>query len=74
EETPAKPKSHYGVSKLMSEIVLPIELSPQTPLSILRLPGVYGPGDQGNSVVGLFAEKLLLGEPIKIAGDGTAKR
>lgn len=74
EQTATKPNGHYGVSKLMSEILLPIELPPQTPLSILRLPGVYGPADQGNSIVGLFVEKLLLGEAIEITGDGTAKR
>jgi len=74
EKTPANPKNHYGVSKLASEIMLPIELPPQTPISILRLPGVYGAGDKGNSIVGVFVEKLLRGETIDVTGEGKSKR
>lgn len=74
EETLVNPRSHYGLSKFASEMLLPIELPSQTPIGILRLPGIYGPRDRTQSVVGGFVDKLLCGESIKITGDGKAKR
>jgi nucleoside-diphosphate-sugar epimerase len=49
EETPCKPKTPYGISKLESEEAAREELAGSgTALVVLRLPMVYGPGNKGN--------------------------
>jgi len=46
ENTPARPKSPYGIAKLHAEQAVHAASAIQT--SILRLPLVYGPGNKGN--------------------------
>ena len=74
EDTEVDPKSYYALSKLVCEALLRIELPDQCPLTILRIPGIYGPGDQSQSVLGGFINKILRQETIKITGEGTTKR
>lgn len=49
EDSPCRPGTPYGISKLESEEAAGAELSGRgTSLVILRLPMVYGPGNKGN--------------------------
>ena len=73
EQTHTVPDSYYGISKLVCERLLAVEL-PNCPVTVLRLPGVYGPTDGGRSVIGRFVAKLKRGEPIKMTGDGETLR
>jgi len=74
EDTPPRPSSHYGVSKLSGEAILMVGKYRSWPCTVLRLPGAYGDGDRGRSVVGRIAEQLANGETIRITGDGSTQR
>lgn len=68
EATPVNPSGHYGLSKYASEKWLQYEL--KCPVSIIRIPGTYGPGDKGKSIVAHFINKINAGEEVKVSGDG----
>ena len=78
EETPARPISHYGCSKLAFERYLYLyRIQRGLDYVILRYPNVYGPrqdphGEAG--VTAIFALKMLGNEPCVIFGDGTETR
>ena len=72
EDAPLRPADFYAVSKVSSEFLLAIPSGP--PLTILRLPGIYGPGDSGGSVVGRFIRQIDAGEPVYIRGGGNVQR
>lgn len=84
EKSLPAPDNHYGLSKLCSEHLLRLngmrldglcmDGGPGCPLAVLRLPGVYGPGDKGRSVMGLLARRILAGQTIRLDGGGTALR
>lgn len=65
----------YAVSKYVSEILwskLCAKLG--IPLAVLRLPGVYGPGDTHSGPVRSFLDAAVHGGCIKICGDGRQVR
>lgn len=78
EETPQRPISYYGLSKLAGEWY--IELFHRLyglNYTILRYANVYGPrqtskGEAG--VVSLFLDRLKSGQPLRIFGDGEQTR
>jgi len=72
EKTLPRPTSYYGISKLCSESILQIDLA--CPLTILRLPGVFGAGDQRASVIGKFAWQISRGLPTFLQKEGSIKR
>jgi UDP-glucose 4-epimerase len=78
EETPARPISQYGCSKLAVERYLYLyNVQRGLDYVALRYPNVYGPrqdphGEAG--VTAIFALKMLDGEPCVIFGDGTESR
>lgn len=72
EDAPLRPADFYAVAKVSSEFLLAIPAGP--PLTILRLPGIYGPGDSGESVVGRFIRQIDTGEPVYIRGGGNVQR
>ena len=77
EQTPVTPRSYYGNAKFASErlLVKSAEKLKDTPLSILRPPVIYGPGDRNvNYGPATFAQKAQRGEQIVLWGDGTEKR
>lgn len=69
-----RPSNHYGLSKLASEYMLSACNNLNCPVTILRLPGVYGPFDGGRSIVSKFLKLIVMGQPITIHGDGTVLR
>ena len=74
EQTPLSPATFYGISKLCGEILLRRRGKLACPVTVLRLPGVYGPGDGYRSVVGQFYEQILGQGRVTIFGDGSVRR
>jgi len=76
EESPLNPKSVYGLSKMVQEKL--IELSYQSPYTILRLQNVFGDGQSINNpytgIFNIFVKKLLSNETIEIYDDGLPTR
>jgi len=78
EDHPTNPISSYGISKLCIEkyILLYGEIY-GIASTILRPSNVYGEGQKLNinqGLIGVFADRILKGEPIEIWGDGTVRR
>jgi len=74
ENTAISPRSYYSLSKFSSEMILNMESLFSMPVTILRIPGIYGSGDQQKSIVGLFLDQLANNEAVNIKGDGSALR
>ncbi len=75
ESSRVRPTSYYGVSKWASEQILALECREMDiPLAILRLPGVYGPGDTHHGPVRNFIDAALRRKPITVFGDGNQRR
>jgi UDP-glucose 4-epimerase len=78
EDHPLRPISAYGVSKLAVESYLTV-IRDETGLSAIsmRMGNLYGPGQSLQRVFGAvthFAHRALLGEPVRIFGDGSVTR
>ena len=69
ENAPILPKNAYGVSKAAGEMYCRLFGREGLEVIVLRLANVYGPRDRGR-VIPLFAEKALVGEPLRVFGDG----
>lgn len=69
------PDDYYSVSKIASEYLLKKVCSEKSiPLTILRLSGVYGPGDNFGSTIGLLVKGALSDKNIIIYGPGNNLR
>lgn len=75
EQTVPFPSGYYGTAKLAGEFLLRrFGAAVECPISVLRLPGIYGRRDKGRSVVGRFVRRIMEEETITLFGDGTALR
>ena len=75
EESPTKPLSPYGLTKLTAEKLIANQLkSSQLDLKILRLFSVYGPGQRPDMAYRKIMSALLLDERFELRGDGTQSR
>jgi len=77
EATPVAPASYYGVAKYAGEVVLQnVANSAGVPLVILRLPGVYGPGDTHLDWYGPggFIRSILEKKSLQLYGEGKELR
>ncbi len=74
EKTMPVPTSFYAISKLTSEYLLKIPEVLDCPLTVLRLPGVYGQGDQGRSIVGKLINLMITKSHIPLFGGGKVLR
>ncbi len=78
EQTPKDPESAYGVAKLAAEYYMAYFARVQGVETVaLRFGNVYGPrqdphGEAG--VVAIFCDRILMGRPLTIFGDGTQTR
>lgn len=75
ETSPLHPHNYYAVSKVSSEQIFDFACRDAgIPLTILRLPGIYGPGDRQWGPVRSFVRAAILHEPLRIQGDGQQRR
>ena len=65
ESTPIDPIGNYAISKVYSEKLIK-NAWPQLPTLILRLPGIYGKGDVGSSIISNFAQKIQEGSTLTL--------
>ena len=74
EDTPQRPESPYGITKMVAEHYLRYySASYNLPYTVLRYGNVYGPRQDPNGeagVIAIFTNRLLAGEPIRIDWDG----
>ena len=74
EDSPVRPATYYAMAKLDCEWLLDVLSTKDFPSAVLRLPGVYGPGDQGRSVIGKLLRQAANRESIDLTNGGTALR
>lgn len=75
EASPIRPSSYYAVSKHASEQILAVACRKAgIPLTILRLPSVYGPGDAHWGPVRSLVAAAVRHEQITIEGNGEQRR
>lgn len=69
------PNDYYAMSKLSSEYILKKMCHKKhIPLLVLRLSGIYGPGDNGKSTINKLIESAVINKKVVIYGDGEDKR
>ena len=69
-----RPTTYYGLAKLACENMFHIGSSPSCPVTILRLPGIYGSTDAGRSIVGSFCRRLSAQQAVQLSGGGYVTR
>jgi nucleoside-diphosphate-sugar epimerase len=75
EKLQPKPNDYYAISKITGEFILEkVCAGMDVPLTVLRLSGIYGPGDNGKSAVGAFISSALKEKKICIYGGGRDMR
>lgn len=75
EDTPARPTSPYGVTKLAAEKLLLAHVAVHGfPATILRYFSIYGPRQRPDMAYHIFTEALMDGTPITVYGDGLQSR
>ncbi|MCP4138379.1 MAG: NAD(P)-dependent oxidoreductase [bacterium] len=75
EELLPDPNDYYAISKLTSEYLLRKTLSRKgIPMTVFRLSGVYGSGDEGKSTINALVKSALTKGKITVHGDGSNKR
>jgi len=74
ENTLPNPNDYYALSKITSEYLLGKTcFNANIPMTVLRLSGIYGPGDEGKSTINKLLLSAMNGK-ITIYGDGSNKR
>ena len=75
EQFELKPDDYYGVGKVACEFLLRNQLGDKKiALSILRLPGVFGPGDETKSLIGRFIQSITEEGKVCIYDNGEDRR
>jgi nucleoside-diphosphate-sugar epimerase len=75
EDTPTRPVSPYGVTKLAAEkLVLAHVAVHGFPASVLRYFSIYGPRQRPDMAYNIFIDALMHGRPITVFGDGLQSR
>ena len=75
EDTPLKPFSPYGITKLAAEnLCRAYEANFGLPITILRYFSVYGPRQRPDMAYNILIRTLMSGEPFTMFGDGEQTR
>jgi len=74
EESPCRPLSPYGASKLAAEAVAAACAGDGLTVLALRLFTVYGPRQRPDMAIGRLAAALLRGRPVTLYGNGLVRR
>jgi len=75
EETELKPETLYGVGKITAELMLQRWYrQTKVPIAVLRLPGIYGPGDGGFGFIGALVKSIKEQKEFNLIGGGIEHR
>lgn len=75
EQSPTRPFSPYGVTKLaMENLAWAYAENWELPVAVLRYFTVYGPGQRPDMGMHRFIERAAAGEPLVVYGDGEQVR
>jgi len=74
EKTITNPIDWYSLSKLNSEWMLDYYLREELPITILRIPGIYGKSQRERSIIGNFIEDIRQNRKVEIFGTGLSQR
>jgi UDP-glucose 4-epimerase len=75
EEDALQPAGPYKVEKLRSESIWGQAFSEaDVPFSALRITAPYGPGQTARTVLQIFVQRALAGEPLRYFGTGTREQ
>jgi UDP-glucose 4-epimerase len=74
ETSKIQPATWYGIAKYVGEFTLLSSGTVQCPVTVLRLPGVYGKSPNDNSLIGKFIRTMRDGNPVIINGNGETLR
>ncbi len=75
EDSPTRPHSPYGVTKLaMEQLATAYAANWQVPVVVLRYFTVYGPGQRPDMAIHRFIIQVDAGEPVVLYGDGEQVR
>jgi len=74
EESKINPDDWYGLSKYACEQMLLSIGELNCPVTVLRIPGVYGNAPNDRSVIGTIAACLLRNDPVRLTDDGRVLR
>lgn len=75
EKFALKPDDYYGTGKVACEVLLQNELRDKgVDVLILRLPGVFGPGDGAQSLIGRFTQSIAQKGVVTVYGTGEDRR
>jgi len=75
ENTELEPETLYGVGKITAELMLQRwRRQSKVPIAILRLPGIYGPGDNGFGFIGALIKTIKEQNEFNLVGGGVEFR
>jgi UDP-glucose 4-epimerase len=74
EDTPLQPDNWYGLAKVNCEWILKHELDSEIPLTIFRIPGVYGASPGERSIIRKFLTDIFERKKVTVFGDGSTLR
>jgi nucleoside-diphosphate-sugar epimerase len=74
EETPVAPDTWYGLAKYSGEWMLGCSGEVACPVTILRIPGIYGPAPNDRSVIGRMVAGIRERRRVVIRGSGRSLR
>jgi len=74
ERTMVSPGSFYGLSKAAAEGIAKLHLQEKVPLTLLRVPGLYGRATADRSIVGTFAAAIAEGSQLRLNAYGEVQR
>lgn len=74
EASPIIPDTWYGLAKLNCESMLRLKGMLPYPVTVLRIPGVFGDSQNDRSIIGKFARDLRTQGRVTITGEGKVLR
>ncbi len=74
EDAPVSPESWYSLGKATGEWMLQHAETLQCPVTILRIPGIFGQAPHDRSVIGRIVEDVRMTRQVTIHGEGASLR
>ena len=74
EQSRINPDTWYGLAKCNCEWMLTASKEVDCPVTVMRIPGVYGPGSNDRSVIGQLVRGILEEKKVIIHGTGNVLR